>query len=428
LLRYYIWTIGCQMNKAESLKIARYLESAGYLSSDSFRTADLIVMNTCVVRQSAENKVMGMLGLLKGLQKERSDISILLTGCFVGSNIDELKRRLPQVTLFFGPGDYSVLVEWLERQGLDSITNYQHLRTSEIKRPICFPVPIIQGCNNFCSYCIVPYRRGREKSRPLGEITEEVSSLVKEGIKEVTLLGQNVNSYGNDLAGRPDLADLLDELNNISGLARIRFLTNHPKDMSLKLIKAMSSLDKVCEHLNLALQSGDDKLLEAMRRGYTVEYFRRLVNVIRQYVPQISLSTDIIVGFPGESDEQFEHTYSLLEEIAFDMVHVAVYSPRPGTLAWRKYKDDITMELKKKRFNEIERLQEGIASRKNYYYQGKIVKVLVEGKKKGKWYGRSRNDKLTFFEDEENCEGKILAVEVEKTSSWALQGKVRYNN
>ena len=416
------------MNKAESLKIAGFLDSAGYLNSDSFRNADVTVLNTCAVRQSAENKVTGMLGLLKGLQKERPNMSILLTGCFNGSNVDELKRRFPQVTLFFAPGDYSVLIERLERQSYNLITNPQQMRINEIKRPICFPVPIIQGCNNFCSYCIVPYRRGREISRPIREITGEVTSLVKEGIKEVTLLGQNVNSYGHDLPGQPDLADLLNELNNISGLARIRFLTNHPKDMSLKLIKAMSSLDKVCEHLNLALQSGDDKLLEAMKRGYTVEYFRGLVNVIRQYIPQISLSTDIIVGFPGESDEQFERTYTLLEDIAFDLVHVAVYSPRPGTLAWRKYKDDITMELKKKRFNEIERLQEGISARKNHYYQGKIVEVLVEGKKKGKWYGRSRNDKLTFFEEDEDCEGKILSVEVEKTSSWALQGKVRYNN
>ncbi len=425
---YYIWTIGCQMNKAESQQIASYLDSTGYQNADNFRDADLVVLNTCVVRQSAENKVLGTLGLLKGLKDEKPNLSVLVTGCFVAPRIEELKKQFPQVDLFFRPGDFSVLIEWLERQGVNSITNLQHIRTSERKRPISVPVPIIQGCNNFCSYCIVPYRRGREISHPLREITAEVNSLVEEGIKEVTLLGQNVNSYGHDLPGQPDLADLLDELNNIAGLARIRFLTNHPKDVTLKLIKTMNSLDKVCEHLNLAAQSGDDIILKAMRRGYTVEYFRELVNTIRQYIPQISLSTDIIVGFPGESDEQFEHTYSLLEDIAFDMVHVAVYSPRPGTLAWRKYKDDIPVEVKKKRFNKIEQLQEYIAGEKNSSYQGKIVKVLVEGKKKGKWYGRSRNDKLTFFEEESDCEGKILAVKVEKSSPWALQGKVRYNN
>jgi tRNA-2-methylthio-N6-dimethylallyladenosine synthase len=428
LLRYYIWTIGCQMNEAESMQIARCLDSAGYMSSDSLRDADLVVLNTCVVRQTAEDKVTGTLGLLKGLQKERPSLSVLVTGCFVGPDIDELKRRFPQVALFFRPGDFPVLIDWLKRQGFNSVMNPQHTQASEEKRPPCIPVPIIQGCNNFCSYCIVPYRRGREISRPLREITGEVTKLVEEGVKEVTLLGQNVNSYGHDLPGRPDLADLLEELNNIAGLARIRFLTNHPRDMSLKLIKTMSSLDKVCEHLNLAVQSGDDNILEAMRRGYTVEYFRELVNTIRWHIPQISLSTDIIVGFPGESDEQFEHTYYLLEDIAFDMVHIAVYSPRPGTLAWRKYKNDIPMNIKKQRFNEIERLQKYIAGRKNASYQGKTVEVLVEGKKRGKWYGRSRNDKITFFEMEEDCEGKILEVEVEKTSPWALQGKVRYNS
>jgi tRNA-2-methylthio-N6-dimethylallyladenosine synthase len=428
LLRYYIWTIGCQMNEAESMQIARCLDSAGYMSSDSLRDADLVVLNTCVVRQTAEDKVTGTLGLLKGLQKERPSLSVLVTGCFVEPDIDELKRRFPQVALFFRPGDFPVLIDWLKRQGFNSVMNPQHTQASEEKRPPCIPVPIIQGCNNFCSYCIVPYRRGREISRPLREITGEVTKLVEEGVKEVTLLGQNVNSYGHDLPGRPDLADLLEELNNIAGLARIRFLTNHPRDMSLKLIKTMSSLDKVCEHLNLAVQSGDDNILEAMRRGYTVDYFRELVNTIRWHIPQISLSTDIIVGFPGESDEQFEHTYYLLEDIAFDMVHIAVYSPRPGTLAWRKYKNDIPMNIKKQRFNEIERLQKYIAGRKNASYQGKTVEVLVEGKKRGKWYGRSRNDKITFFEMEEDCEGKILEVEVEKTSPWALQGKVRYNS
>jgi tRNA-2-methylthio-N6-dimethylallyladenosine synthase len=428
LLYYYIWTIGCQMNEAESMQIARCLDSAGYMSSDSLRDADLVVLNTCVVRQTAEDKVTGTLGLLKGLQKERPSLSVLVTGCFVEPDIDELKRRFPQVALFFRPGDFPVLIDWLKRQGFNSVMNPQHTQASEEKRPPCIPVPIIQGCNNFCSYCIVPYRRGREISRPLREITGEVTKLVEEGVKEVTLLGQNVNSYGHDLPGRPDLADLLEELNNIAGLARIRFLTNHPRDMSLKLIKTMSSLDKVCEHLNLAVQSGDDNILEAMRRGYTVDYFRELVNTIRWHIPQISLSTDIIVGFPGESDEQFEHTYYLLEDIAFDMVHIAVYSPRPGTLAWRKYKNDIPMNIKKQRFNEIERLQKYIAGRKNASYQGKTVEVLVEGKKRGKWYGRSRNDKITFFEMEEDCEGKILEVEVEKTSPWALQGKVRYNS
>jgi len=428
LPNYYIWTIGCQMNKAESQRIASYLDSTGYQNTDSFRNADLVVLNTCVVRQSAENKVLGTLGLLKGLKNERPNLSVLVTGCFVAPRIEELQKQFPQIDLFFKPGAYLTFSDWLQKQGFCSTFSTQHMPAAKNNGSPCVQLPIIQGCNNFCSYCIVPYRRGREKSRPLREIVSEVYSLVEAGVKEVTLLGQNVNSYGNDLPGHPDLADLLAELNGIAGLARIRFLTNHPKDMSIKLIKSMNSLDKVCEHLNLAAQSGDDKILKAMRRGYTVEYFRDLVNSIRQYIPNISLSTDIIVGFPGESDEQFEHTCSLLESIGFDMVHVAIYSPRPGTIASRKYEDDVPIEIKKERFSKIEQLQENIAGRKNSFYQGKNVEVLVEGRRRGKWYGRSRNDKLAFFKDNRDCMGELLTVKVNKTSPWALQGEVRYNN
>ncbi|MBE9513509.1 MAG: MiaB/RimO family radical SAM methylthiotransferase, partial [Chloroflexi bacterium] len=288
-------------------------------------------------------------------------------------------------------------------------------------------VPIIQGCNNFCSYCIVPYRRGRELSRSPGEVVREVKELVKQGVKEVTLLGQNVDSYGHDLPERPDLADLLVELDGIDGLARIRFLTNHPKDMSGKLIATISRLDKVCEHLDLALQSGDNEVLKAMRRGYTVERCRELVRAIRRSVPGISLSTDIIVGFPGESDEQFEHSLSLLEEMSFDVVHVAAYSPRRGTIAWRKYEDDVPPDLKKERLHRIEQLQASIAADINSKLEGRTVEVLVEGQKKGKWYGRSRNDKLVFFRDRAEQLGRLVKVRIEKSSPWALQGEIEYN-
>jgi tRNA-2-methylthio-N6-dimethylallyladenosine synthase len=385
------------MNKAESQRIASYLDSAGYQAASSFWKADLILLNTCVVRQSAEDKVLGTLGLVKGLERRRPNLSILVTGCFVDSNIAGLKRRFPQVDFFFKPGAYSELNGWAQKQGISTVKQ-------EVSFPMPAPspsafVPIIQGCNNFCSYCIVPYRRGREVSRPLKEIICEVEELVKQGIKEVTLLGQNVDSYGHDLPEHPDLADLLTELNCVDKLARIRFLTNHPKDMSQKLIEAMASLNKVCGHLNLAVQSGDNDILKAMRRGYTVEQFRELVRAIRYHIPQVSLSTDIIVGFPGETAEQFEHTSSLLREMRFDVVHVAAYSPRPGTIACRKYEDDVPPEAKRKRLNKIERLQENIAAELNSTYQGKTVEVLVEGMKKGKWYGRTKSDKLVFYED-----------------------------
>ena len=425
MLRYFIWTIGCQMNKAESQRIAGYLNSAGYQAASSFWKADLIVLNTCVVRQSAEDKILGTLGLVKGLKRRRPTLSILVTGCFVDSNIEGLRRRFPQVDFFFKPGAYSELTGWAKKQGISTVKQ-------EVSFPMPVPspsafVPIIQGCNNFCSYCIVPYRRGREVSRPLKEIICEVEELVKQGVKEVTLLGQNVDSYGHDLPEHPDLADLLTELNCVDKLARIRFLTNHPKDMHQKLIEAIASLNKVCEHSNLAVQSGDNDILKAMRRGYTVEQFRELVRTIRHFIPQISLSTDIIVGFPGETEEQFEHTFSLLREMRFDVVHVAAYSPRPGTIACRKYEDNVPLEAKRERLNKIERLQENIAAEINSTYQGKTVEVLVEDKKKGKWYGRTRSDKLVFYEDNVDQLGQLVRVRIDKASPWALQGKIEYN-
>ena len=444
---YFIWTIGCQMNKAESQRIASYLGSAGYQVATSFQEADLVVLNTCVVRQSAENRVLGTLGLLKGLKKLRPNLSILLTGCFVDSDIKGLKRRFPQVDFFFKPGAYSELISWAKERGISMVEqgllrgvyperdssvallpqNDRKRRarndTWEAPSPCAF-IPIIQGCDNFCSYCIVPYRRGREKSRSLGEVVCEVEALVKQGVREVTLLGQNVDSYGHDLPEHPDLANLLTELNGIDGLARIRFLTNHPKDISLKLIKAVASLDKVCEHLELPVQAGDNDILKLMRRGYTIEQYRELVHAIRYRIPQISLSTDVIVGFPGETEKQFEDTFSLLKEMRFDVVHVATYSPRPGTIAWRKYEDNVPLEVKKKRLNRIEELQADVAGGINSQLRGKTVEVLVEGKKKGKWYGRTRSDKLVFFEDDANQLGQLVKVKIDKTSPWALQGKV----
>lgn len=419
------------MNKAESLRIASYLDFLSYQAAPSLQEADLVVLNTCVVRQSAEDKVLGTLGLLKGLKKEHPNLSILVTGCFVDSNIAGLKRRFPQVDFFFKPGAYSELTNWTQKQGISTaeqgLLRYARNDTWKILPPCAF-VPIIQGCNKFCSYCIVPYRRGREVSRPLEEVICEVKGLVKQGVREVILLGQNADSYGHDLPGNPDLADLLTKLNNIDDLARIRFLTNHPRDMSQILIEAMAFLDKVCEHLELPIQSGDDDILKAMRRGYTVEQYRKLIHAIRYHIPQISLSTDIIVGFPGETEEQFEHTYSLLEEMRFDVVHVAAYSPRPGTIAGRKYEDTVPPEVKRKRFNKIEQLQANIAAELNSAYRGKTVEVLVEGEKKGKWYGRTRSDKLVFFENKDDCTGQLVKIRIEKTSPWALQGKVGYNS
>ena len=419
---YYIWTIGCQMNKAESQDIADYLECLGFRAIRSAKDADIIVLNTCVVRQSAENKVRGMLGFLQSIKSVNPQASIIVTGCFVNSNISDLQKNYRHVDLFYKPGKDEELYDWAERKKLhvDKINDYS---VSNNLSPTAY-VPIIQGCDNFCSYCIVPYRRGRERSYPIEEIIRKVSTLVQGGVKEVTLLGQNVNSYGHDLPSNTNLGILLNEINNIEGIKRIRFLTNHPKDMSEELIKMMASLEKVCEHINLPIQSGDDIILKAMRRNYTSAQYINLINTLRKYVPEVSVSTDIIVGFPDETDDQFERTLNIVEKTRFDAVHTAIYSTRPGTIAARKYHDNVLSNIKKERFNRIEELQAGIASEINARLQDKTLEVLVEGNKQGKWFGRTRTDKLVFFESPNNCLGQLIDVKIVRTSPWSLIGRI----
>ena len=412
--QYYIWTIGCQMNKAESERLSSYLEQRGYQATTAADEADLIVLNSCVVRQHAENKVINKLNALKSLKRSHPQLTIAVTGCLVNSRVDQLRKSLPQIDYFFKPGEYP---PWLETEGdLHTITPLH-------PSPGTF-VPIIQGCDNFCTYCIVPYRRGRERSRPIAEIACEVSQLVHRGAKEVTLLGQNVDSYGHDLPHQPGLADLLCQLNTIEGLARTRFLTNHPKDMNPKLIEAVARLDKVCEHISLPVQSGNNDILKAMRRGYTAENYRHLISQIRSKIPGVALSTDVIVGFPSETAEQFQHTFDLLSELRFDTVHAAVYSPRTGTIASKKFEDNVPMAEKQERLNKIEQLQEKIATEINRQLLGKTVEVLVEGKKKGKWQGRTRTGKLVFFKDTKDCLGQLVNIRIDKTSPWSLKGEL----
>jgi tRNA-2-methylthio-N6-dimethylallyladenosine synthase len=420
---YNIWTIGCQMNKAESRKMADCLELLGYDFASTPQKADLIVLNTCVVRQTAENKVLGMLGYLKGIKRDNPGLPIFVTGCFVNSAIEELKKRFPHVDLFFKPGAYPELLNWMQRHKPVLQKEKERLQKHKIS-PTAF-VPIIQGCNNFCSYCIVPYRRGKERSRSLQDIVNEVSEMVQSGVKEVTLVGQNVNSYGYDFPEYQELSELFSILNSIDGLARIRFLTNHPKDMSLKLIESIAYLDKVCEHITLPLQSGDDNILKAMRRGYTAEQYCHLVSIIRNNIPAIALSTDVIVGFPGETEEQFNHTLNLIKKIRFDTVHIAAYSPRQGTIASREFEDNVSSEIKKKRLEKIETAHAQIAGEINSNLCGEVLEVLVEGKKRGKWYGRSRSDKLVFFEENGDYLGQMVDVVINNTSPWALQGKIK---
>jgi tRNA-2-methylthio-N6-dimethylallyladenosine synthase len=410
MAKYHIWTIGCQMNKAESERLGSYFEELGYRPAAAAE-ADLIVLNSCVVRQSAENRVVNKLNDLKPLKKSKPNLTLAVTGCLVNADTAKLKERFPQVDYFFKAGGHPPWLESPRELVLPKQPN------------VAAYVPIIQGCNNFCSYCIVPYRRGREKSRPIAEIAEEVRELVKRGAKEVTLLGQNVDAYGHDLANRPDLADLLGELNAVDGLFRIRFLTNHPQDMNSGLIEAVARLDKVCEQLSLPFQAGSDDILKAMRRGYTIDRYRQLIYEIRRMIPEIALSTDVIVGFPSETERQFQQTADLLSELKFDTVHVAAYSLRPGTMAARKLEDNIPPAEKRRRLDHIERLQERIAAEINSRLRGQTVEVLVEGKIKGRWQGRTRSGKIVFFDGSQDYIGKLTNIRIEKTSPWSLQGR-----
>ena len=417
---YHIWTIGCQMNKADSERLESALGQMGLSPTASPQDADVIVLNSCVVRQSAEDKVVGMLTSLKPIKQRDPGKVVALMGCMVGPKTDGLQERFPYADVFMRPQQYDPLIDLLgERMGIDPEGCVGPLAA---KPDVTTYIPIIHGCDKFCTFCIIPYRRGREVCRPIEDIVSEAGLLAQRGVKEVTLLGQNVDSYGHDLPGSPDLGDLLAEVNGVEGLERIRFLTSHPNDMSDHIIESVAELDKVCEHINLPFQAGDDEVLKRMRRGYTNDDYRRLVEKIRGRVPNVSLSTDVIVGFSGETEAQFQQTVELIRDIQFDKVHAAAYSTRAGTIAARKMEDDVPYEEKKARLKAIEELQERILAQKNAELQGETVEVLVEDRKRGKWYGRNRNDKLVYFEDDEDRKGDLVSVRVDRTGPWSLQG------
>ena len=408
------------MNEAESERLESRLSVLGYTKVDKAEAADIILLNSCVVRASAENKAVNKIAALKSIKKARPEVSIALTGCLVDSNIAGLQKRFPQVDYYFRPGEEP---DFLPEVTVEKAIP-EHGFAEPRRAPVAAYVPIMQGCNNFCTYCIVPYRRGRERSRTIEVIVNEVAELVKRGTKEVTLLGQNVDAYGKDLPGKPDLADLLTRINKTEGLSRIRFLTSHPRDMNDKLINTIAGLDKVCRIISLPVQTGSNEILTAMKRGYTREEYNELVRRIRERIPDVALSTDVIVGFPGETAENFKDTFDLLEQMKFDSVHIAAYSPRPGTYAAAHLADDVPLVEKKARLDALEKLQESIATAINARLMSKTVEVLVEGKKNGKWYGRTRSDKLVFSRSEEDLTGRLLEVIISHTSPWSLSGPV----
>jgi tRNA-2-methylthio-N6-dimethylallyladenosine synthase len=414
--RYYLWSIGCQMNDADAARVSAGLTEMGLSPTTDVREADLAVLITCVVRQSAEDRVVGRLASLKGLKRERPGVCIAVMGCFVDPEA-ELQDRFPYVDAFFRPSDIAALLQFVAEH------HRQPLGHAAPSQPaVSANVPISYGCDHHCTYCIVRLRRGAQQSRPLADIVAETERLVRGGTREITLLGQNVDAYGEDL-GAADLADLLVALCGLDALWRIRFLTSHPAHMSPKLIQAVAHLPRVCRHFELPAQAGDDDILRRMGRGYTVARYRRLVAAIREGVPGCSIATDIIVGFPAETEAQFQATYDLLAELRFASVHIAKYSPRPGTPA-ALLADDVAPAEKERRRALLEELQTRISSEIHAALLGQTVEILVEERQRGRWKGRTVTNKLVFFEDAGDRRGQLARVRITWAGPWSLRGEV----
>jgi tRNA-2-methylthio-N6-dimethylallyladenosine synthase len=491
--KYHIWTVGCQMNQADSQRIQTILDELGW-EETSMEQANLVVLNTCSVRKAPEEKAHNQLAQLKHAKAKRSDLLVAMMGCMIGNQktIDDLSKRYPHIDLFMKVEQADILPRFLEErwtpisgagcldieymppdepiplEPIERILPTFATSTSTLGKRTVLPMaitpkpgertahyptkiepiqasptawlPIILGCNKVCTYCIVPYRRGRERSRPIEELVTEASSLVAKGAKELTLLGQTVEAYGLDLPGKPDLAVLMSHLSDIEGLERIRFMTSYPRHMTDSMVERMATLPKVCEHVNIPVQAGDDATLLRMKRGYTIDEYRHRIERLRALWPGVSLSTDVIVGFSGETQEEFQRTLDLLEEIRFDVVHVAAYSVRPGTVAAR-WEDDVPLAEKKRRLHAVEELQAGIALELNQQCIGKIEEILVEdinnSHGRQQWKGRNRTNKWVFFPQpgEEAFEGgrgprnitpgDLVKVRIERVTSWSLQGCTR---
>ena len=436
-MKYHIWTEGCQMNVADSQRVGSSLEHLGYTFTDKAEDADVIVLNTCVVRQSAEDKALGRLSSLLPLKRQNPNLVINLMGCLVGVHgADKLRERLPYVDVFSPPSDPGPLVSYLSQGEIRSLEDSETTRRflmmdDELILPqhergqlVSAHVPIVYGCSHACTFCIIPFRRGIERSRPVGDIVMEIRSLAAQGVKEITLLGQIVDRYGKDILDGPNLAALLRIVHDVEGIERIRFLTSHPNYFTEELMDTIAALPKVMPHIEVPIQAGDDEVLLNMKRGYTQQEYRGLVARIRERIPGCSIATDIIVGFPGETDEQFMETHRVLSDLKLDVAHLARYSSREGTVATRRMEDNVTEEEKMRRFRMLEELQEEIVAGINKKYLGQSVEVLFEDKVKNRWKGRTPTNKLVFVESDEDLKGKILPVTVTWTGPWSMQANL----
>ena len=434
------------MNVADSQRVGSSLEHLGYTFTDKAEEADVIVLNTCVVRQSAEDKALGRLSSLLPLKRQNPNLVINLMGCLVGvRGADKLREKLPYVDVFSPPSDPGPLVSYLSQGEIRSLEDSETARrflmmddeiSTELDPSLILPqhergqlvsahVPVVYGCSHACTFCIIPFRRGIERSRPVGDIVAEIRSLAAQGVKEVTLLGQIVDRYGKDVPDGPNLAALLRIVHEVEGIERIRFLTSHPNYFGDDLMDAVADLPKVMPHIEVPIQAGDDDVLANMKRGYTQKDYRDLVEKIRNKIPGCSIATDIIVGFPGETEEQFMQTYQVLADLKLDVAHLARYSSREGTVATRRMEDNVSNEEKMRRFRMLEELQEQVVAGINSKYLGETVEVLFEDKVKNRWKGRTPTNKLVFVELDQDLKGRILPVTVTWTGPWSMQASLQ---
>ena len=434
---FCISTYGCQMNEEDSEKLSGMLKSQGYERTENKEEASIIIFNTCCVRENAENKVFGNLGQLKQLKKKNPNLVIAICGCMMQQvgMADKVLKTFPYVDIIFGTHNAHKFPEYLHRVLQEGVQVKEILNKEEgiveglpidRKSDVKAFVTIMYGCNNFCTYCIVPYVRGRERSRKSEDIIKEIEELVSKGYKEITLLGQNVNSYGKGLEEDIDFAGLLRKVNEVKGLERVRFMTSHPKDLSDDVIIAIKECDKLCEQVHLPVQSGSSRILKEMNRHYDREYYLDLVKKIKSEIPDVTLTTDIIIGFPGETEEDFLDTLSLCEEVGYDSAFTFIYSRRNHTPA-DKMENQIPDDIKHDRFN---RLVEAINKKvviKNKEYEGKVVEVLVEGPSKNdetKLTGRTRNGKLVNFAGDEKLVGELVNLKIVRAQPFSLIGEI----
>ncbi|WP_101912013.1 tRNA (N6-isopentenyl adenosine(37)-C2)-methylthiotransferase MiaB [Megasphaera vaginalis (ex Bordigoni et al. 2020)] len=430
---YFIMTYGCQMNQADSEHYAGQLEELGYRMTDEIDMADVILINTCCVRETAEGKVLGKIGELKHLKERNKNLILAVTGCMAQEWRDRLFERAPHLDLVIGTHNIHKLVELIKarqktaKQYLAAdmaVPAFHELPARRFQRFFAW-VPIMNGCNKFCTYCIVPYVRGREVSRPLADILKEVRALAAEGYKEITLLGQNVNSYGLDLQDGTGFSSLIRALDGIDGIERIRYMTSHPKDMTFAMIDALAASKKVVSHMHLPIQSGSDELLKKMNRGYTVAHYGELVAYARKKIPNLALTTDLIVGFPGETEAMFSETLDLLKQIRYDMAYTFIYSPRTGTPA-AKMGGQISQEEKNRRLQRLMDVQNVFSLEYNRAMETRIYDVIVEGPTKNDakhWFGRTSSNKMVIWEEDGSVAvGDTVPVCIDKGQTWVLKG------